>query len=161
FDLWINFANVSSTEHTMFGINHSGNVANQITVENSDGIFFAMDGDGGASSTATSARDYSVLQGGGPALPPLLLITNNTTFGPAPVLGGRFDNTDSGFSTNFPARTINGISVLAGAPGLRWLTIQVMQKDSLITWMINSNIVAQYTNNTLYTSGDVMVGYND
>src|SRR5215831_11128759 len=76
FDLWMNYALTSSTEHSLFGINHSGLFTNQITVEGSDGIFFAMDGDGGASATATTARDFSVLQGGGSPLAPILLITN-------------------------------------------------------------------------------------
>jgi hexosaminidase len=161
FDLWMNYARLATTEHVLFGINHSGLLTNQITREGSDGLFFAVDGDGGASSTSTSARDYSVLQGGGTPLPPVLLTTANTTFGPAPLLGANFDNTDNGFKTNFPVLGVNGFSTVVGSCGLRWVTVQVLQKDSLITWMLNSNVVAQYTNITPYTSGDLMIGYND
>jgi hexosaminidase len=161
FDLWMNYALAATTEHSMFGINHSGTFTNRVTAEGSDGLFFVMSGDGGSSGGATSARDYSVVQGGGAPLAPLLLTTANTTFGPAPLLGANFDNADLGFKTLFPLRSINGVSSLAGSSGLRWLTIQILQKDSLITWMLNSNIVAQYTNTTAYTSGDIMLGYSD
>src|SRR5215467_4001309 len=108
FDLWMNYAKVSTTEHVLFGINHSGSFTNQITMEGSDGLFFAVDGDGGASASSTSARDYSVLQGGGSPLAPVLLTTANTTFGPAPLLGANFDNTAAGFQTAFPVLGANG-----------------------------------------------------
>lgn len=161
FDLWMNYARLATTEHVLFGINHSGLFTNQITREGSDGLFFAVDGDGGSSASSTTARDYSVLQGGGSPLPPVLLTAGNTTFGPAPLLGLNFDNTDNGFRTNFPVLNVSGFSTVQGSCGLRWVTVQVLQKDSLITWMLNSNIVAQYTNITPYASGDIMIGYND
>src|SRR5262249_24287355 len=41
------------------------------------------------------------------------------------------------------------------------VTVQVLQKDSLITWMLNGRIVAQYTNTTARSSGNIMLGYND
>ena len=161
FDLWINYGRTATTEHTLFGINHSGQFTNQITMEGSDGLFFAVDGDGGSSSTSATARDYSMFQGGGTPLAPTLLTTANATFGPAPVLGANFDNNDLGFRNLFPVEAVNGFSTVVGSCGLRWVTVQVLQKDALITWMLNSNIVAQYTNNTAYTSGNIMLGYND
>lgn len=161
FDLWMNYALTSTTEHSLFGVNHSGLFTNQITVEGSDGLMFAVDGDGGASASSTSARDFSVLQGGGVPLAATLLITNNTVFGPAPLLGTNFDNNDNGFKTLFPVEHAIGVTTLAGSAGLRWVTVQILQKDNLITWMLNSNIVAQYTNYTAFTNGDIMLGYND
>jgi hexosaminidase len=159
FDLWMNYGKVSSTEHVLFGINHSGLFTNQITIEGSDGMFFAVDGDGGASATSASARDYSVLQAGGPSLAPVLLTTANTSF--TGLLGVNFDNADNGFKTNFPIENVNGFATVVGSCGMRWVNVQVMQKDSIITWMLNSNTVAQYTNITPYTAGDIMIGYND
>lgn len=161
FDLWMNYALTATTEHVLFGVNHSGQLTNQITMQGSDGLFYAVDGDGGESASSTSARDYSVLQGGGTPLPPALLTSANTTFGPAPLLGANFDNADTGFKTLFPVEGVKGFSTVVGSCGLRWVTVQVLQKDSLITWMLNSNIVAQYTNTTAYTSGDILLGYND
>src|SRR5205814_270569 len=44
FDLWVNFNDLStSTEHAMFGINHSGTVMNRPTQTTSDGLFFVID----------------------------------------------------------------------------------------------------------------------
>jgi hexosaminidase len=161
FDLWLNYAGASTTEHVLFGINHSGQFTNMSTIEGSDGLMFAMSADGGSSPGSATFRDFSLHQGGGPPLAPALLTTANTTFGPAPLLGANFDNLDNGFKLLFPIKTVTGFSTLAGAPAFRWITVQVLQKDGLITWMLNSNIVAQYTNTTAYSSGELMLGYCD
>src|SRR5262245_47865413 len=161
FDLWLHYGRIATTEHALFGINHSGLFTNQVTVEGSDGLMFAIDGDGGSSAGSATARDFSVLQGGGTPLAPVLLTFANTVFGPAPLLGLNFDNNDSGFRTNFPSLRVNGFSTTAGSAGLRWVTVQVLQKDNLITYMLNGRIVCQYTNTTTYTGGDIMLGYND
>ena len=97
----------ATTEHALFGINHSGTVANQIAKAGSDGLFFGMDGDGGVSPTSSTLRDFAVLQGRG-ANTPFLMLTDNSTFGPAPLLGDRFDNADPGFSGLFPSTPSNG-----------------------------------------------------
>jgi hexosaminidase len=161
FDAWLSYQGASTTEHFLYGINHSGQFTNESAFEGSDGLMFAMCIDGSDSATSTTLRDYSVLQGGGLPLAPALLITNNTTFGPAPLLGNRFDSSDPGFVALFPAKPVTGFSSTAGAAAFRWVTVQVLQKDGLITWMFNSNIVAQYTNTTAYTNGDIMLGFND
>jgi hypothetical protein len=162
FDVWMNYNNsdafASTTEHALFGINHSGNVTNRVAGAGSDGLFYAMSGDGGSSPTSTTARDYSVFQGQG-ATAPLLLRTNNFTFGPTPPLGLQFDNTNGGFVTLFPAA--GNPYGLPGVPGLRWVQGEVRQEGNLITWSLDNTIVAQYTNSTAYTSGDIMLGYND
>src|SRR5207253_1228563 len=103
FDLWLNYGRTATTEHVLFGVNHSGQFTNQVTLEGSDGLMFAVDGDGGESAGGTTARDFSLFQGGGPPLAPTLLTTGNTVFGPAPLLGANFDNADTGFKTLFPA----------------------------------------------------------
>jgi hypothetical protein len=137
FDLWINYGRTATTEHALFGVNHSGQFANQVTMQGSDGLFFAMSGDGGSSSGAATARDYSIFQGGGIPLAPTLLTTANTVFGPAPLWGTNFDNADAGFKTLFPVEGVNGFTTAAGSPGMRWVTVQVLQKDGLITWLLN------------------------
>jgi hexosaminidase len=161
FDLWLNYGRVATTEHALFGVNHSGQFTNQPLIQGSDGLMFAIDGDGGASSASTTARDYAVFQGGGMPLPPVQLTTANMAFGPAPLLGANFDNNDNGFRTNFPSFAVGGFTTVAGSAGLRWVTVQITQKDNLITYMLNNRIVCQYTNTTVYTSGDIMLGYCD
>ena len=152
FDMWINWqVPATSTEHALFGINHTGNVTNRVAQTGSDGLFFAVDGDGGVGPTSTASRDYSVFRGGGTAAP-VLMLTNNTTFGPTPPLGPQFDNANPGFQTLFGA---------SGAAGQRWVVCEVRQETNVITWSMDGTIVAQFTNTTVYSSGDIMLGYND
>jgi photosystem II stability/assembly factor-like uncharacterized protein len=162
FDLWMNWANLgSSTEHALFGLNHSGNVTNRIGLAGSDGLFFAVDADGNVASTGTTLRDYSVYRGSSNAAP-VFMITDGTTFGPTPPLGANFDNLDSGIASLFPAKLFVGWSTSpAGSIGLGWVGVEVRQVNNLITWLLNGKAIAQYTNTTDYTHGSIMIGYND
>ena len=166
FDMWINWSNINTaTEYTLFGINHSGNVTNRIGQSTSDGLFFAVDGEGGngVSSTSTAERDYSVFRGGGDGNIPVLM-TSSSIFGPTVPLGPLFDNADPGFLALFPSESIPGIGFTpAGAAGLRWISGEVRQENNLITWLLNGVAVAQYTNSFAgaYTNGTIMLGYND
>ena len=165
FDMWLNWSNISSsTEHTLFGINHSGNVTNRIGANTSDGVFFAVDGEGGngVSSTSTTIRDFAIFRGGGVGAIPVLLTTNTTAFGPTAPLGSLFDNNDPGFLSLFPSKNIAGIgSTPAGSAGLRWLSGEVRQVNGIITWLLNGVAVAQFTNTFAYTNGAILLGYND
>jgi len=162
FDLWLNWAgSIGTTEHALFGVNHSGTVTNQISVTPSDGLFFAVDGDGGVSPLSTAQRDYSVFRGGAGSAP-VLLTTNDTTFGPAPLLGAHFDNLDAGFTNLFPSQTIAGFGTTpAGSAGLRWLQGEVRQQHQLVTCLLNGVAFAQYTNSYGYTNGAMMIGLAD
>ncbi|PWU16790.1 MAG: hypothetical protein C5B50_12650 [Verrucomicrobia bacterium] len=161
FDLWLNWTNLAtSTEHGLFGINHSSLLTNRVSQPGSDGQFFAVDADGGVVPSSSITKDFAIYVGGG-ASAPILLITNNTTFGPAPLLGNNFDNADTGFTNLFPPKFITGYpSTPPGSAGLGWVSVEVRQVFTQITWLLNDVIVAQYTNNSPY-SGDVMIGYND
>jgi GH25 family lysozyme M1 (1,4-beta-N-acetylmuramidase) len=60
FDVWMNWTNTAtSTEHALFGLNHSGNITNRVRQATSDGLFFAMSGDGNVTPTSTTLRDYA------------------------------------------------------------------------------------------------------
>jgi GH25 family lysozyme M1 (1,4-beta-N-acetylmuramidase) len=161
FDLWINYPNSSTaTEHSMFGINHSGSVTNRIGQPGSDGLFFAMDGDGG-SSAGTTIRDFAVFRGGGAGVSPILMTTNNTTFGPDPLVGPQFDNADPGFGALFPPKTLPTFATVSGSAGNAWVNVEVSQITNVITWSLNDTVVAQYTNNFAFTSGEILLGYAD
>lgn len=163
FDAWLNFANLgSSTEHLMFGINHSGNITNRIGLATSDGLFFALAADGNVAATTTTMRDYAVYHGAGVGNAPVFMTTNNTTFGPTPLLGPQFDNSNPGFTNLFPAKTIAGWGTsLAGSAGLGWVNVEVRQVNDRITWLLNETVVAQYANTYGYTNGNVLIGYSD
>lgn len=162
FDLWINWRDLAtSTEHSLFGINHSGTITNRITQSPSDGLFFAVEGEDDSLPTSTVLRDYSAFRGtnGGA---PILMITNNTVFGPAPLLAPQFENYNPGFVTLFPSQTIPGFGTTPeGTAGLRWLRGEVRQLNDRITWLLNDTIIAQYTNLYAYTNGNILLGYND
>jgi hypothetical protein len=159
YDVWMNWTNLSfSTEHALVGINHSGSVTNRMTGNGSDGIFTAMDGDGGASAISTTARDYSLFQGRG-ALSPLLYRTNNQAFNV--LLGTQFDHLNAGFQTLFPDKAVPGYTTTAGMAGLGWVQGEVRQDGNIITWLLDNTIIAQFANTNGYTAGNIMIGYND
>ncbi len=163
FDVWINYVNTpGTTEHVMFGINHSGSITNRVGVAGSDGVFFEVDGDGGVSATASAERDFSIFSGAGAAAPTLQL-AGNTTFGPAAPLSTTFDNAAAGFASLFPSEIFPsaGFATPAGAAGMRWISVEVRQEANLITWLMNGTLIAQFTNPTAYTNGTVLLGYND
>ena len=162
FDLWINWRDINtSTEHALFGINHSGNVTNRIGQSPSDGLFFAVEGEDDSLPDSATLRDYSVFRGGGSGAP-ILMTTNNTTFGPAPLLGPQFENYNPGFVALFPPKTIPGFGTTpAGSAGLGWIRGEVRQVNNRITWLFNDTLIAQYTNTFAYTNGTVLIGYND
>jgi hypothetical protein len=81
-----------------------GEVTNRIGLAVSDGLFFAVDGEGGVSSNSTFLRDYSVFQGDAANAP--LLLTSSSLFGPAPLLGPQFDHLNTGFTFLFPSQTL-------------------------------------------------------
>lgn len=152
FDVWINWTTPSTaTEHTLFGINHSGDVTNRVGQSVSDGLFFAMNGDGGSTGTSPTLRDYSVFRGGTNGIP----VLTTTGFGPTAPLGAQFDNANAGFVSLFPARNP------AGSAGNGWVAVEVQQTTNLVTWFLDGTIVAQYTNTTAFTNGNIMIGYND
>ncbi len=159
FDLWMNWGTVNSTEHALFGLNCSGNWTNRVAQNTSDGIWFAMDGDGGSGAASTSARDYSVFHGGGSGTAPVLTTSG---FGPTAPLGANFDNADAGFVNLFPSLTFTNIGATpAGSSAMRWLNVEVRQENNLITWLLNNIAVAQFTNTFGYTGGNILIGYND
>ena len=157
FDLWMNWGTAATTEHALFGFNCSGNVTNRVAQNTSDGIWFAMDGDGGG--PGGGVRDFSVYHGGGAGNPPVLMTSG---FGPTAPLGANFDNTDAGFVSLFPFSIFsNNFASPSGAAAMRWVSVEVRQENNLITWLLNNIAVAQYTNTFGYTNGAILLGYND
>ncbi len=159
FDLWLNWGTAATTEHVLFGINCSGDWTNRVAQTTSDGIWFAMDGDGGCSASSSSVRDYSIFQGGGSGVIPMLMTSG---FGPTKPLSANFDNADAGFVSLFPSQTFTNIGVTpGGSSAMRWQNVEVRSENNLITWLLNNVAVAQFTNTSSYTAGDILIGYND
>ncbi len=158
-----------TTEYGLFGINHSGDFVNWFALsgaglrddfktsavgrDGSDGLFFGITGDGGA------ARDAVSLQGGGAGQPPVPMLADPS--------GGLLDrngdgviDTDNGdpyFLRVFPPGKFEG----AGYAGKRWLSVEISQVGTTVTWKIDGHIIAQRVNDTSFKSGTIMVGYAD
>ena len=159
-DMWINYPGTAggagssgSTEFATFGMNHTGNRVNwdSSTVNPSDGIWFAVDGEGGDSAS----RDYRAYEGSASARPTLLSIAA-TGFGFSGASSA--NNTDPYFTSIFPSPNYE----TAGAPGKQWVQVEISQdQNNVVTWKINGNPIAQRANTSLFTNGNIMIGYMD
>ena len=176
FDVWMNYngpaeGGSGSTEHAIFGINHTGRNVNWFSfganftdpsVPNalppgvgasaSDGRWFTMTGEGGA------AIDMRSVVGTGDGPPENL----------PGAEGGFFDRDGDGspdnsdqhrwIATVFPQPKFE----TSGAPGKRWVHVEVSQINNVISWKVDNLMITTYTNTTgQWTSGNVMIGYMD
>ncbi|MCP5527881.1 MAG: hypothetical protein H7A47_13905 [Verrucomicrobiales bacterium] len=163
FDMWLNYnggayGGIGSTEFGIFGLNHAGtrvNWANDTYVD-SDGVWFAVTGEGGAS------RDYRAYEGF--PFTPSLEFQN--------LDGGFFDRDGDGlyeFEVNpnqaatfplkefFPAPDYES----PGAPGKHWVQVELRTINEEVTWVINGYIIARRPNLSGSYSGTPMLGYMD
>ncbi len=155
FDLWINYPGnaggsgsgvTGSTQHALCGINHSGTNANWATTatSGSDGVWFAVTGEGGDS------RDYRAYVGN-PNGAPLDLNT--------PALSGLIgtNHTQAPFQSLFPSDRFE----TPGAPGKSWVEVELRQINNTILWLLDGVVVAQRTNISAFSHGNIMLGLMD
>lgn len=145
----------ATTEHVIFGINHSGtktNWATRVTTGsgfgasapgNGDGIWFNMVAD---SSGFPGGGDWGAFVS--TSWPPTVL-ASRTAASLAPVFKAppyRFAGTTASFT-----------------PATRqvWVDVEVAQVGNVITLLVNGNTILQFTNTTGFTNGTIMLGYND
>ncbi|HEX5221628.1 MAG TPA: fibronectin type III domain-containing protein, partial [Verrucomicrobiae bacterium] len=156
FDLWINYpggpsgsGSVGSTEHFTCGINHAGTRVNWASASPSDGIFFAMDGEGGTTS------DYRAYVGNTGGSPTGLSFANSGFSASGASSAG---NSDAGWLAIFPPPTYES----PGAPGKRWVQVELSQDaNNVVTWRMNGHIIAQRVNTSAFTNGNIMIGFMD
>jgi hypothetical protein len=156
FDLWVNYpggpgGGTGSTEHFACGLNHEGTRVNwdSATANPSDGLWFAMDGEGG---TTTDYRAYVGNTSGSPGL----LTFSTSGFSASGASGA--GNSDSVWLNIFPSPTYES----PGAPGKRWIEVELSQDtNNVVTWRMNGQLIAQRVNGSSFTSGNVMIGYMD
>jgi hypothetical protein len=108
-----------------------------------------VDGEGGSSS-----GDYRAYKGNGAASPALLSFANS---GMAASGAANDDNGDNFFHSLFPSPAYE----TAGSPGKHWVQVELSQINGVLTWQMDGVVVAQRTNTTAYTAGDIMIGYMD
>jgi len=154
FDLWINYPGnaggvgtgvAGSTQHGLFGINHLGTNVNwaPTTAPTSDGLWFAVDGEGG---TTTDYRAYRGNLNG--------TQTDLTSSGGG-LIGA--DNALAAFQSLFPSSRFE----TAGAPGKNWVEVELRQTNNILLWIMDGTIIAQRTNTSAFTSGNIMLGLMD
>jgi hypothetical protein len=144
FDLWMGYnggagGGVGSTQFANFGLNHAGDRVCWADNVSSDGLWFGVTGEGG------DASDYRAYRGG-------TLLTAGTGGFPA----GSLNHTAAAYQAMFPAPPYE----TAGAPGKRWVEVEVAQENGTVSWRINGTIIASRTDTT-YTTGGVMLGLMD
>ena len=162
FDLWMDysgdvpFGDGGSTEFSSFGLNHYGtNVNWPNTPPGGDGVWFNVSGEGG------SGRDYRAYVGD-PAGGPNTELTGS---------GGFLDRDNDGTpEQNVPDSTIFSPFQLMfpappgqspGAIGKQWVQVELRQRSGEISWLINGYLIAKHSNNNGFTSGNIMLGYQD
>ena len=159
FDMFLSVIvpNTVSTEYVLLGLNHSGTKTNWF--RNSpggvpagwtfDGVFYGLEADGAGlgdyvnySSPTTAANNPTALTAGRVATT-LSDVFRTPPLGPWGVSGVPGNNT----------------SLLSPTPV--WADVELSQIGNIITWRINNTTIFSYSNATPYTSGNVMVGYDD
>lgn len=157
-DMWINYpgtangaGSTGSTEHGTFGLNHASTQVNWHSANPSDGVWFAVCGEGGTSAN----DDYRAYTGSASSTPTSL---STSAGGFAAAGAGSRNNTDPYWQSIFPSPTYE----TAGAPGKQWVQVEVAQDtNNILTWRMNGNLIAQRTNTSAFTSGNIMIGYMD
>jgi hypothetical protein len=157
FDMWINYPGgaggtgtgvTGTTEFAIFGLNHTDTEVNWGATNgatSTDGLWFAVDGEGG-----TAGTDYRAYLGNPSGLQTLLAA------GAASGIATE-DNASGIYPALFPTNRFETI----GAPGKEWVAGELSQSNGTITWKLDGTIIAQRANTSSYTSGDVMLGYMD
>lgn len=169
FDMWLNYpggpfgeGGISTTEFALFGINHSGASvvwqAPPSDTNTTDGVWFAVTGEGG------SSRDYRAYVGNpeGPAIELRgeaggFLDRDGDGVAEVDVIDDPFDPSDSELESLFPAPTFE----TPGAPGKRWVRVEVIQRSGEIIWAIEGHEIARRVNTSSYISGNIVLGLMD
>ena len=145
-----------TTEYAIFGINHSGTKTNWFRNSGTGWADSSYDGVWGVvEADASGTDDYLLFSSP--------TVSNGGTYGPtycAAAGSGAFTQT---FQS--PPWYYGGVSGspanLLGSSTPSWAQVELKQVNGVITLTINKATIMTYTNTTAYTSGYIMLGYND
>lgn len=161
-----------TTHGPIFGINHDGTQTNwwgsSVTAGGpwaADGVWYWISADGGA-----NAGDYMLFTGDGGALPnegwarePTLY---NTAFNRLFKGVGGFNPrpgpySQPGLSSAGDAGLVSNDAPLFGGDTSTWTDVEIKQVGGVVTLSLNKIPVFTYENTTTFTSGHLMLGYDD
>jgi len=145
-----------TTEFAIFGINHSGLKTNwfiesgdfsQIIPHDCDGVWYSVVSD----ASGSAPGDYTLFTGNGPTNGAAIVQTASAT---AFVNVFKDPPYSSGGGPGSPGN-------LFANPDSIWSDVEVKKLGNVVSMSINKSLILKYTNNTAYTNGNVMLGYND
>ncbi len=154
-DMYISWDSPESTEHACIGINHGASklIGSAEVTSDTDGVFFAVSGDGGLSAgiypTDGTIKDYNAFYGNDGNSPTRL-----------PVM--HWDEAQPLLLDLFPS--VGGDPVgnsQAGAPGRQWVEGEITQRDGVVTWKLNGTVVYEKVNASGFDFGNIMLGLFD
>ena len=154
FDMFLSvpLPNGSATEFCLAGINHTGTKTNWWRSGGVpagaafDGLFAAIETDG------QSAPSYALYSSPTVANNPTLLTSQTPT-----AVATAFKSPPWGV-VGTPANG-NAPSGVFATPA--WTDVELTQVGSIVTLKINNTVTYSYSNTTAFTSGNIMLGYND
>jgi hypothetical protein len=168
FNMWINYngpmfnGGSGSTYHLDAGVGTTADHPNWQNWFGADGVWFSVDGDGGAGGTSsadiaayfggtTFSADSGVYAAGIDA-------TAKYTTDPFYSLWGGIPAPDTQIAL-YPANQ-TGISQ-AGNMGASWHSVVVTKVTNIVTWAIDGITIATVTNDPASLSTNVFIGYHD
>lgn len=145
----------ATTEHVLFGINHSGNNVNYAS-RVTTGTGFADNSPGGGDGIWFNiVADNSDFPGGGGYG---AIVSVGT---PPTVLASRSIATTADIFKAPPYRFTGTPASFSSLNRKVWVDVEVKQVDDVITLLVNNSEILSFTNTTSFKSGKVMLGYND
>ncbi|MCX6885618.1 MAG: hypothetical protein NTX27_11300 [Verrucomicrobia bacterium] len=144
------YANTTSntTEHAIFGINHSGTKTNWyrsgnvgLAAANMDGLFFSVDAVDGAATDFTLFTKPSFATNTNP----LILV----------------DRTYANFTNIFKNPPFVSFGTAGSRTSPTWADVEVSKTTNMVALRINNTLILQSTNTTGFNAGNIMLGYMD
>lgn len=168
FDMWLNVVGpfpgggVGSTEHITAGVGTTGNHVQWTGAgNNSDGFWFAVDGEGGSSDIITTTLpDFSALSGG-TLHPAASGIYQAGTVSNSRGSGNTYYRGDFPGGQTAPllqGQSTNGLAV--GTVGFAWRDVIISKEGNTVTWSIDGLKIATI-GGVSFTGSNVFVGYWD